>query len=95
MKTTAQLPDLAKTFGRLKTMIELEQRVNANTIIGHAIKKAFIDKRPYLEIVKMIIDQLQDNRKAVENCIPPYIVRSIETYWPEVQPSDDLKNINI
>lgn len=96
MKTQTKLPDLAASFARMKTLLELEEKVNTNTILGYAIKKGFIDKIPNVEIIQMIKDQIADNRKAVENCIPEYIVRSIEKYWPEIEADkNDLKHVNI
>lgn len=86
MKPTLNyLPDLAQSFARVKTLLELEEKVNTNTILGYAIKKAFIDKEPPAKILQMIKDQIRDERKAVITCIPEYIVRSIEKNFPEIQ----------
>lgn len=94
MKIKTQLPDLAASFARLNTMIDLETHVDENTILGHAVKLAFIQKQPNTDIIQMIKDQILDNRKAVENCIPEYIIRSIEKYFPEIEAdADDLKDL--
>lgn len=91
-----QLPDLAASFGRIKTMIELEEKVNTETLFGYTIKLAFINKAQNIEIVQMIVDQLADSRETVLNCIPKWIVADIEKYWPEIKAeTNDIKNINI
>lgn len=90
------LPDLAQSMGRLKTMIELEARTNADSLFGYSIKLAFINKEPSKKVIQMIVDQLQDDRKAVENCIPKDVIEGIEKYWPEVKPeTNDLRHVNI
>jgi hypothetical protein len=73
--------DLARSFGRLKTLIDLEKYVADNTIFGESIKLAFVEKKPTDEIIRTIKEQLQDNRELVCRCIPPYLVDNIEKYW--------------
>lgn len=86
------LPDLAQSMGRLKTMIDLNEKVNTETSFGFAVKLAFIKNEPSAEIVAMIKDQLFEHRQEVEKSIPKEIINSIEKYWPENDP-DDLKNV--
>ena len=90
-----QLPDLAQSFARMKTILELEEKVNVDTIFGFSIKKAFIDKESNYSIIQMIKDQIKDCRESVVNCIPEYLVKSIETNFPDIPCStiDDLKNV--
>jgi aryl-alcohol dehydrogenase-like predicted oxidoreductase len=76
--TLTSLPDLARSLKRLKTLIDLQNEVNTDTIFGYAVKKGFIDKEPPSVIIGMIKDQLKDNREAVTNCIPEDIVKAIE-----------------
>lgn len=84
MKTTlSELPDLAQSFGRIKTLIELEDSVNSETVLGYCIKLAFIQKKPHSYIISTIKYLLMDNRNAVENCIPKSVVEDIIKYWPE------------
>ena len=70
--------------------------INTQTILGIAIRQAFIDKMPTNEIIKTIKEAILDNRNAVINCIPEYIVENIEKYFPEIQPDrNDLQHVNI
>lgn len=88
-------PDLALSFERMKLMDELDATVNANTILGLAIKKAFNDKEPGSEIVKLIRDSYNDNPNGLNNTIPAKLLMKLKKAFNFTEGNDNLKSVNI
>lgn len=64
-----QFHDLAKSFAKLKIVIDLRNIANENTFFGMAIIRA-IDKKENPDlIIAMIKSQIQDNFNGVADCI--------------------------
>lgn len=78
MAHLTELPDIAKTFARLKIMLDLEEKVNENTLLGMSIKRGIMNKEKPSVIIQTIKDAARDNREAVLNVIPENLLNYIE-----------------
>lgn len=78
MAQLTELPDLAKTFARLKIMLDLEQQVNENTLLGMAIKRGIMNREKPSVIIQTIKDAARDNREGILNVIPEDLLDYIE-----------------
>lgn len=71
------LPDLSESFRKMKLLIQLERDINTDTILGYALKLAFMDKTPPAEILATMKSWLEDNPKALQNVLEEPLLSDI------------------
>ena len=64
-----KLPDLAKSFAKLKAIVDLRQHTDTNTILGMAIVGAIDAKRSADAIIALVRDSAHDNPAIVAEVI--------------------------
>lgn len=77
-----KLPDLAKTFQKLKISLDLTQKVNDKSLIGMAILIGLQEKK-FDEVLDMIYEQSCCNRPAMEDIVGVDLLLEIEDYLSE------------
>lgn len=76
MKQLTELPDIAKSFQKVKLLIDLEA-IPQNSVFSLAVVKG-IREHKVKEVLQMIKDQAQDNRKLVAEIIGEKLLTQIE-----------------
>lgn len=71
-----QLPDLGRAAKLLKISVELEG-VDPETILGYSILKGLRDGK-LGEVIKMVKDQIPDNKKMLSEIIGNDLLKEIE-----------------
>ena len=81
MATLTQLPDLAKSFKKLKLILDLREKANPNTSIGFAIISAIDSKSVQTnEILQYAKEQAQDCLQTMIDCIGDELTERILNY---------------
>lgn len=71
------IKDLGKSFQKLKIILDLENKVSADTSFGFAILNAIENKKPVDEILIMIFEQYKDNSRIVTEIVGEKIMEKI------------------
>ena len=80
MKTTAKLPDLGRSFAKMKLQDQLDA-IDDRTILGFAISHARLNKRPLQEISETIWSQYQDSPAVVLWIVPQETIDLIKKIY--------------
>lgn len=72
-----RLKNLTQTFEYLKIIIDLDGKVNTNTLFGFAIQNAIDTKQPAKNIIKTIAEQANDNYKLIAEVIGENLTKRI------------------
>lgn len=74
----ADLPDIGSKMQAMRIMKDVEIALaGKENLFAVAVKKAIIDNKPYVEIIKMIRESAEDNGAMVAGQIGMYLTKEI------------------
>jgi len=73
----SKLPDLAKSFQKLKIMLDLQIAATGDDLISHAIRLAIYKKKPPTETISWLKSQATDNPKIMAEVIGEELTETI------------------
>ena len=75
-----KLPDLAKSFQKLKIMVDLDINATGDSILAFAIRLALYKKESPDEIITWVKSQATDNPKIMAEVIGAELTETILNY---------------
>lgn len=75
-----KLPDLAKSFQKLKIMLDLQIAATGDDLISHAIRLAIYKKKSPAETISWLKSQATDNPKIMAEVIGDELTQIILNY---------------
>jgi hypothetical protein len=75
-----KLPDLAKSFQKLKIMVDLDIKATGDSLLAFSIRLALYKKESPDEIITWIKSQATDNPKIIAEVIGDELTQTILNY---------------
>lgn len=80
MPLLTNITNFGKAAQKLKILLDLEERTNKNTLLGHSFMIAINNRIPTDEIIQYVKDCIRDNKYSVTGVIGEDLTQRIEEY---------------